>query len=614
MALVLSIMVEKQYRIRRWMLYVLVGVVFFGIGVRLVILNQAPDAWILEKLERGRRVEQKIAASRGRIVDRNGEILGLDKVFYHVCADPHYIKKYGDRERVVQCLSHELRMPQDTIDHQLRMTDRQYVRLKKYVPGYQLRRFTQPYYGRVVYTPAEHVYGVNTNITLRGVMLEEAPRRNYPKGALMAHVVGFSNLDGIGSAGVEQEFDHLLRGKDGVRVSVRDGQRNEIYSHRVLDEPPVPGADVTLTLDQQIQYVVEGELEKIINDFDAKAAWAIVQEVRTGEILAMASYPSYDLNRYSKTPAEWRRNRTISFNYEPGSVMKPAIIAAAIEHGLVAEEDIIDCENGRWVYGGKSLWDSHPMGLLTVEEILQHSSNIGAAKIALMMESATLYASLRDFGFGSRTGIDLAGEECGIFHKPENWSKISATRLAMGHEIGATAMQVLSMISTIANNGRRMRPQIIKEITAVDGRMLQHFSPEEVGRPISADTAQRVRKMMVRVTEDEGTGVKAAVEGYSVAGKTGTAQKVRPRSEGGGYYRKRFISSFVGFLPAENPRISIIVVADDPGTYDERGRKINYYGGTVCGPAFKSIASFSVRYLRIPPEGVKLEHIIDSTL
>ncbi len=543
----------------------------------------------------------KPMGNRGRIVDRTGEILAMDTDGYHVCADPSLISEHGDLAAVCKCLSQEFRLSESELKRKLSDTSRQYIRLKKYVPGHRLGRFQRCFNG-VMYTPPEWVDGVETNIYLCGVMLEEAPIRNYPKGALMAHVVGFSNLEGVGGAGVEQRMNEFLRGEEGLRVGKIDGRGRGIYRSRTVDIEPVDGADVMLTLDQQLQYVVEKTIEKMRDEFNAKATWAIVQNVRTGEILAMASSPTYDLNRYGTAPVEWRRNRSIGINYEPGSTMKAGVIAAALDHGIVKETDLIDCENGYWVYGGRKLEDSHGMGIVSVADVIKHSSNIGTAKIALKMGNQLLYDSVKAYHFGERLGVGIPGEEAGIFYSPKHWSKISITRIGMGHEIAVTALQTLSMMNAIACNGVQMKPMIIKKVTASDGTVLQEFKPEELGRPISPATARRMRKLLARVTEEGGTGTEAAVEGYSVGGKTGTAQKIRPKSEGGGYYQKNFIASFVGFLPAENPEIGIIVVADDPGTYNESGKKVKYYGGTVCGPAFKEIAEFAVRYLRIAPD------------
>lgn len=592
-------MAEVRNKSRIVALSVVVLLVFAGIGSRLYVLHLKPADWVLEPIEESRMLELTPMGKRGRIVDCNGEILAMDLVAYHVYVDPKYIAEYGDTEAVCKYLSEEFHLPESEIREKISDTGRQYVRIKKFVPAYQLKRFNRRAYG-VDYTPIGRVDGDVTNIYLRGVGLEETSIRNYPKGPLMAHVVGFSNQDGQGSAGVEQRMDEYLRGTEGLRVSMKDGQRHEIYNTRKVDIPPEDGATVVLTLDQQLQYMVENTIEKTCREFNAKATWAIVERVRTGEILAMASYPIYDLNRYSDAPAEWRRNRAISFNYEPGSTMKAAVIASALDHDIVKEDDLIDCENGYWVYGGKALRDSHGEGVIPVADVIKYSSNIGTAKIAMKMGNQLLYDSVKSFHFGDRLGVGLPGEEGGIFYSPDKWSKISITRIGMGQEIATTALQVVSMMSAIAYNGVQMKPYLVKKVVAANGTVLEDSQPQELGRPIRPSTARQMQRLLARVTEEGGTGSKARVEGYTVAGKTGTAQKINPD---GGYFQKNFTSSFVGFLPVENPEIAIIVVADDPGTYTEDGRKTGYYGGTVCGPAFKEIAEFAVRYLRIAPEG-----------
>jgi cell division protein FtsI (penicillin-binding protein 3) len=269
----------------------------------------------------------------------------------------------------------------------------------------------------------------------------------------------------------------------------------------------------------------------------------------------------------------------------------------------VKEDDLIDCENGYWVYGGKALRDSHGEGVIPVKDVIKYSSNIGTAKIALLMGEPMLYDSLKAFHFGEKLGVDIPGEETGIVNPLKNWSKISITRLGMGHEIATTSLQIVSMISAIAYNGVQMQPFLIKKVVAADGTVLEENKPQEIGRPISPPSARRMQKLLGRVTEEGGTGTKARVDDYAVGGKTGTAQKINPA---GGYFQKNFTSSFVGFLPVDNPEIAIIVVADDPGTFTDDGRKIGYYGGTVCAPAFREIAEFAVCYLRIAPEGTRI--------
>lgn len=599
-------MAEVRYKSRIAVLAVVVLLVFTAIGARLSLLHLKPADWVVDPIAEARSFESTPAANRGRIIDRNGRILAMDTPAFHVCIDPKLISESGDPEAVAYHLSSAFNVDVHWLREELKKTDRQYTRVKKYVSGQQIKRFKGAWLG-VVYTPPELVDGVETNIYLKGVRFEEAPIRKYPNGPLMSHVVGFSNREGVGSAGIELSMNQYLQGTEGYRRGQVDGSGRELYWTREEDDPPVDGATVELTLDSWLQYQVEKIIEKTCYDFNAKAVWAIVQHVRTGEILAMASFPTYDPNDYSKAPAEWRRNRAISFNYEPGSTMKAAVIAAALDNNAVREDDVFDCENGYWVYGGKALRDSHGEGELTVADIVKLSSNIGTAKIALEMGNNMVYESLKKFNFGNKLGVGLPGEERGIFYSPKHWSKISITRIGMGHEIAVTALQVLSMMNTIAYNGVQMQPYLVKRVVAEDGTVLLDNKPEEIGRPLSPPAARCMQQLLERVVgDDEGTGTKARVAGFKVAGKTGTAQKIRPPEEGGGYYQKNFTSSFVGFLPVGNPEIGIIVVADDPGKYTESGRKVKYYGGTVCGPAFSEIARKAVEYLRIAPDGNRI--------
>ena len=556
-----------------------ISAVFIGLGVRLAFLHVKPTESTLSRIETGRHLEVETRAPRGRILDRNGNILAVDISALHVCADPKFIMKHGDIQKVCEALTTHLSLRRDEVWTLLDQPTRQYVRIKKYMR----EKATKPLQA----------------MKLKGVIFEEVPIRNYPKGVLGAHLIGFANHEGVGSAGIEQKMNSKLEGNAGLRISQKDGRRREIYSRRTVNIEPEPGADVYLTIDQQVQYFTEKALDELVSKYQPQGAWAIVQNVRTGEILAMASWPTFDPNRFGSAPAEWIRNRAIGYTYEPGSVMKAMIIASAIDAGVVRAQDVFDCENGRWYYGGKALNDSHPEGLLTVADILKKSSNIGAAKIALNMGNEKVYQGLRDFGFGSRTGLDLPGEEGGILWSPKHWSKISATRLAMGHEINVTSMQMISALSAIANGGVRMRPRIIQRVVDANGEIISEPLSEELGRPIRFETAKEMCRLLARVTQPGGTGTKAALRGYLVAGKTGTAQKVNLKE--GGYYKNKYIASFAGFLPVENPEISIMVVADDP-----QGK---YYGGTVCAPAFKTIADQTVRYLRISPQGFPTEYV-----
>lgn len=568
-----------KYKGRTNLTALLIAAVFAGLGIRLAFLHLQPSEETRARLDRGRRLEQESRGPRGRILDRRGQILALDISAKHIAADPKFILEHGDIQAVCEALCQHLPVSRPDVWKKLDQPERQYVRIQKFVRDKTV-------------APLRELH-------LKGLIFEDVAIREYPKGVLGAHVIGFSNHEGVGSAGIELRMNSYLQGSTGLRISQKDGRRREIYSRRTVNIEPQPGADVYLTIDQQIQHFAEEALDDIQAEFGPKGAWAIVQDVRSGEILAMASLPTYNLNRFSSAPAEWMRNRTINYTYEPGSTMKAVVIASALDRGTVRATDVFDCENGIWYYGGKPLHDSHREGLLSVADILKKSSNIGAAKIALQMGDEAVYQSLRSFGFGAQTGIALPGEDAGIVWPTDRWSKISITRLAMGHEVLVTSMQILSAVSTIANEGIRMRPLIVSKVVDAKGDTILDPLPEEIGRPIRRETAVLMRRLLARVTQPGGTGTKAALPGYLVAGKTGTAQKVN--LEEGGYYSSKYIASFVGFLPVENPAISIIVVADDP--------QGSHYGGTVCGPAFRKIADRTVRYLRIPPEGFPTEYI-----
>jgi cell division protein FtsI (penicillin-binding protein 3) len=568
-----------NYKGRTILASVWITAVFAGLGVRLAFLHLEPSPETLARIERGRHLKEERLAPRGKILDRTGSILAVDISARHLCADPKFLREHGDITNACNAICSVLSMDPSEVWGMLNQPGRQYVRIKKYMHERMLEPLKE--------------------MKLKGVMFEETSMRNYPKGALGAHVIGFSNHEGVGGAGVELGVNSYLQGTTGLRVSQKDGRRREIYSQRTVDIEPQPGKDVYLTIDQQVQHFTEKALDELVEKYRPQGAWAIVQNVRTGEILAMASWPTYNPNRYSSAPEDWMRNRAVRWGYEPGSVMKAMIIASALDDGVVGPRDVFDCENGRWMYGGRALHDSHGEGLLSVADILKKSSNIGAAKIALRMGNNRVYQSLKKFGFGSRTGIDLPGEEAGILWPVDRWSKISITRLAMGHEINVTALQMLSALSAIANDGIQMRPYLIQKIVDADGETVMEAFPTELGRPIRPDTSKTMCRLLARVTQPGGTGTRAALRGYSVAGKTGTAQKVN--LDEGGYYPRKYVASFAGFLPVENPAISIIVVADDP-----QGA---YYGGTVCAPAFLSIADQTVRYLRISPQGFPTEYI-----
>lgn len=544
--------------------------VMAGLGARLAFLHLGPKEDIQDRVFRTRLSEQTILAERGRILDRNQNILALDLPVKDVWVCPKTILENGHAHFVTHQLARLLQLDPAFVYDRVNRPGRQFEYVKRFVP--------------------RDVADQIARMQLTGVHFDGVTARHYPQGALMSHVVGFSNFDGIGSAGVEQGMNAYLRGRPGLRVSERDGRRSEIYNRRRLVIEPKRGADVYLTLDQNLQFMVEESLDRALDAYNAQSAWAIIQHVQTGEILAMASRPTYDLNAFRFTAEETRRNRAIGYNFEPGSTFKALVIAAALDAGAVRVEHTFDCEQGVWHYGGRPLRDYRPHGVLDVYGILQKSSNIGAAKIALELGNQRLEEYLRDFGIGSTVGIDLPGEEPGILASRSSWSQISATRIAMGHEVAVTALQLLNAVNAIANDGFLMRPYVVRQVMDSQGRVVFQNEPQVLARPVREDTARLMRRIMSRVTEEGGTGRQAALEGYRVAGKTGTAQKPVP----GGYSDRANIASFVGFLPADHPEFSMIIVLDEPQPLRT--------GGATAAPVFKEIADQAVRYLGIAPD------------
>jgi cell division protein FtsI (penicillin-binding protein 3) len=352
---------------------------------------------------------------------------------------------------------------------------------------------------------------------------------------------------------------------------------------------PEAGADVHLTIDQNIQHFAERGMDHALAEFHCDAAWTIVEDVRTGQILAMACRPCYDPNAFPSSTDEQRRNRAIAVNYEPGSIFKTLTVAAAINEGLVASNTVFDCEMGRWTYLGKPLKDFHPYGELDVTGILRKSSNVGAAKIAVKVGERKLDSYLRAFGIGRKTGIELPGEEGGLLAPVNRWSGLDITRIAMGHTVAVTALQILNALCCMGNDGVLMQPYIVSKVVDANGSVLSEHRPRAVSRPITERTARQMREMLVSVTQPGGTGTRAAIDGYAIAGKTGSAEKL----ENGHYSKTKNMASFMGLIPADRPQIGIIVVLDNPHPLRT--------GGVSAAPVFRYIAEPIVHYLDIRP-------------
>jgi len=550
-----------------------------GLGGRLAFLHLGTGESVRDSFDRNRQIEKKLLADRGNIYDRKGKesILALSLPVHDICVSPKEVIEKEKADFVASNLSEILSVPVKEIMPKLSNPEREFEYVRKFA--------------------IDEIVEKVQNMDLPGVFFEDTTVRYYPHKSFMCHVLGFVNYEGTASAGIEQEADRYLQGSPGSMQCKVDARRRELYWSRRHYVPALEGADVYLTIDQNIQYIVEKALDDVVAEHHPKATWAIVQSVGTGEILAMASRPDYDLNEFRRASEAERLNRAIGQVYEPGSTMKALTIAAALNEGVVSPDTVFSCENGVWTYGGRPIRDYHPYGDLSVADILKKSSNIGAAKVALLVGEKRFYEYMKAFGFGRRTEIDLPGEEQGILRHYESWANIDLTRMAFGHAVAGTALQVLGVFSTIANDGCLMKPYVIREIRSESGDLLVKNRPEMVGQPITAATARKMRELLFAVTQKGGTGVRAGVEGYEVAGKTGTADKV----VNGRYVQGACVASFAGFFPAGDPEVSMIVVIDEPS-----GLRT---GGAVACPAFSSIAAQTARYLSLSPDGYRIaEH------
>ncbi len=434
------------------------------------------------------------------------------------------------------------------------------------------------------------------DLKLKGFDFIRESKRCYPNSYLAAHTLGFAGLDNNGLEGLELYYDRFLKGKPGWALFLRDARQKKLNLWEKMI-PPKDGFDLVLTIDEVIQYIAERELDNAFKTHHAKGASIVVLNPHTGEILALANRPTYDLNQYQQVGKENRRDRAITDTFEPGSVFKIVTASGALEEKKVVEEDRIFCENGAYKVSSHILHDHTAHGWLTFREVIEESSNIGTCKVAQMLGNEVLYKYIKLFGFGNKTGIDLPGEVSGVAYPPSRWSKVSIANIPMGQGVSVTALQLAGEISIIANGGQLMKPFIVRQIRDEYGDPVKEFSPVAVNKVMSPDTANRIKKILVGVIE-EGTGKMAKVIDFSAAGKTGTAQKIDPN---GTYSHDKYVASFIGFAPAEDPLIAVAICVDEPHPY--------YYGGVVAAPVFKNVANDVLRYLRtkqLPAEAMAL--------
>jgi cell division protein FtsI (penicillin-binding protein 3) len=546
---------------------------FSGFSFRLIYLQMIKHDEYAGLAAEKHVIKQPIFAERGAIFDANNEVLADNVPVETVVADA---SRLTNVDANVDLVSDELKLPPAEVSEKLH-SDRRYIILKREVPRAIADSLRQKLRAR----------------NLRGIYFEQDATRIYPNGMMLCHVIGFTDFDHKGIQGVEGSLDEYLRGQDGYRYIEHNRAGQEIVLYRGQERAPRNGYQVHLTIDLNLQNIVEEEIDGAIRQYSPKKATIILMRPQTGEILAMANRPAFDLNKRSEAKPEQMKNRAICDLMEPGSTFKIVTAAAALNEHRFSLNSYIFCENGIWKYGGTPLHDHAAFSDLTVKDILIKSSNIGAAKLAVSLGDQKFYEYIRRFGFGERTGVELPGEIPGLIRSPNSWSKISITHIPMGHEIGVTPLQMATAMCAIANGGKLMTPRIVKSITTSDGKTISTMSPIVLRQVISPQTARQIGEALRGVVSDRGTAAAAAVPGFTIAGKTGTAQKVGPN---GGYEKGKEVVSFCGYLPADDPQFVGFVVLDDAQTKPEQN-----YGGTVAGPIFSRIAEKAARYLDLEP-------------
>src|SRR5213080_2864558 len=519
--------------------------------------------------------KQPIYAERGMILDANNKVLAHNVPMETVVADA---TRFNNRQAMVDILNAELDIPAQQLAEKLNSGHR-YIVIQREVPAAQANALR------------EKLRAGN----LRGIYFEHDATRLYPNGSMLCHVIGFTDFDHHGIQGVEASMEEYLHGQDGYRFIEHNRAGQEIVPYRGQERAPRDGYQVHLTVDLGLQSIVEEEIDAAIKEYSPQKATIILMRPRTGEILAIANRPNFDLNLRSEAKPEQMKNRAIIDMMEQGSTFKIVAAAAALNERKLHPDSELFCENGLWNYGGSALHDHRAFGYLSVRDILVKSSNIGAAKLALSIGDQKFYEYIRRFGFGERTGIELPGEINGVIRPPQTWSKISITRIPMGHEVGVTPLQMTSAMATIANGGKLVTPRIIRSVMASDGKIISSPSPMVLRQVISPETARQIGDALRGVVSDQGTAAAAAVPGFVIAGKTGTAQKVDPH---GGYDHGKYVVSFVGYLPADHPEFVGLVVLDDAHTNKP---ELNY-GGLVAGPIFSRVAEKAARYLDLEPQ------------
>ncbi|MBN1902062.1 PASTA domain-containing protein [Candidatus Sumerlaeota bacterium] len=568
-------MLQKGYKIRILIVFIVLFLLFMAVEARLYQLQISSYGYLTRKAQEIHVKRRVINPFRGEIVDRNGNVLAVSTRLKSLYVNPLAIPS-EKKEELAKLLSPVLVIPPEKI--QARLEGKSHVSLAR----------------KISQDKAIQVDEIRKNLKLisNSLYFVEESKRLYPLGRTLSPVLGYTTIDDSGDNrgifGLELKYNDWLSGKYEKTVSHRTAlhQYLEPIEQDLLES--TYGSRLILTIDQTLQYIVEKALRSSLAETRADSAVGLLQDVKTGEILALCSLPSFDPDIFHTYDAELRRNRCISDPIEPGSVMKIFTAAILLDTGLVRMDEIIDCRMGHAVLDGRSVWDAggHKMGRVPFPETFYFSSNVAFCSLGLRIDPIIYYSYLRAFGFGQKTGIDLPDESAGILYPVSKWTKYSRTSLAMGYEIGITPLQIIAAISALGNRGQRMQPYLVREIQDAGGHVIQSFKPREKFRMVSPQTADRILGLMEGVVV-QGTGKKAMVSGYRIGGKTGTTRKSNKKDE------REYIAGFAALFPIENPRIACYIAIDNP--------KGAYYASDVAVPVFREIARQTLSHFAIPP-------------
>ncbi len=559
---------EKPNRIKLRVLMVGIAfsLFFTTIAVRAMYLQLYRGPWLSEKAANQYARPVTTQGLRGNIFDANLGKMAISIDVTSVGAHPGQI---GDITNTAKFLAEHLSLNKEKIFKQL-SSKNQFIWVERHI------------------SPKE--YQTIASLNLKGIVFTTERSRFYPHKFLAGQLIGFTGIDNRGLEGIEFNYNHYLKGKTSESMVVEDALGRwldgDSWNHGF------DGNNLILTIDKKVQYMAETALAEVIREFGGKSGIAVVMSPKTGAILALAHYPFFNPNAFKDFKASDWRNRAITDPYEPGSTMKIFSAAAALESEKFGPHSIFFCENGVYRIGRNVIHDTTPHAWLSLQQILKYSSNIGAVKVSESIGAEKLFETLRNFGFGEKTGIDCPGESSGRLSPFYHWSKIDTAAIAFGQGLSVTAIQLITAVCAIANDGILMRPYVVAAITDQDGSLVKKFGPHRIRRAVSIETAQVVKRIMATVMEEGGTGIHGAVDGYKVCGKTGTAQKI---GDDATYVPNKYVASFIGFAPAKNPEAAVLVIVDEP-------RKV-HYGGVVAAPAFKTITSQLLHYLNIPPDG-----------